>query len=223
MLNEKVFTIENNSEYPTFFTIPNVMKKDITVTKIDKDTGKPLQGVVFQGFKDGKSIGYFTTGADGKFTISYADSGTYTFREYHTLAGYVLNKEPITIEHTTDGNVDIIVDNTEQKKFEVVKIDSQTKQPLAGVQFKIWRDATLLGDYTTDENGKITIEKAPAGTYKVQEVATLKEYILNDKLLEIEHHRQGYFYRLRTLRSQDCPSPRSTPKPRSRCPVQSLS
>lgn len=187
VLNEKVFTIENNSEYPTFFTIPNVMKKDITVTKIDKDTGKPLQGVVFQGFKDGKSIGYFTTGADGKFTISYADSGTYTFKEYHTLAGYVLNKEPITIEHTTDGNVDIIVDNTVQKKFEVVKVDSQTKQPLAGVQFKIWRDSVLLGDYTTDQNGKITIEKAPAGTYKVQEVATLKEYILNDKPLEIEH------------------------------------
>lgn len=187
VLNEKVFTIENNSEYPTFFTIPNVMKKDITVTKIDKDTGKPLQGVVFQGFKDGKSIGYFTTGADGKFTISYADSGTYTFKEYHTLAGYVLNKEPITIEHTTDGNVDLVVDNTVQKKFEVIKVDSQTKQPLAGVQFKIWRDATLLGDYTTDENGKITIEKAPAGTYKVQEVATLKEYILNDKPYEIEH------------------------------------
>ena len=187
VLNAKVFTIENNSEYPTFFTIPNVMKKDITVTKIDKDTGKPLQGVVFQGFKDGKSIGYFTTGADGKFTIPYADSGTYTFKEYHTLAGYVLNKEPITIEHTTDGNVDLVVDNTVQKKFEVIKVDSQTKQPLAGVQFKIWRDATLLGDYTTDENGKITIEKAPAGTYKVQEVATLKEYILNDKPLEIEH------------------------------------
>ena len=187
VLNEKVFTIENNSEYPTFFTIPNVMKKDITVTKIDKDTGKPLQGVVFQGFKDGKSIGYFTTGADGKFTIPYADSGTYTFKEYHTLAGYVLNKEPITIEHTTDGNVDLVVDNTVQKKFEVIKVDSQTKQPLAGVQFKIWRDSMLLGDYTTDENGKITIEKAPAGTYKVQEVATLKEYILNDKPLEIEH------------------------------------
>ena len=187
VLNEKVFTIENNSEYPTFFTIPNVMKKDITVTKIDKDTGKPLQGVVFQGFKDGKSIGYFTTGADGKFTISYADSGTYTFREYHTLAGYVLNKEPITIEHTTDGNVDLVVDNTVQKKFEVIKVDSQTKQPIPGVQFKIWRDATLLGDYTTDENGKITIEKAPAGTYKVQETATLKEYILNDKPYEIEH------------------------------------
>lgn len=187
VLNAKVFTIENNSEYPTFFTIPNVMKKDITVTKIDKDTGKPLQGVVFQGFKDGKSIGYFTTDADGKFTISYADSGTYTFKEYHTLAGYVLNKEPITIEHTTDGNVDLVVDNTVQKKFEVIKVDSQTKQPLAGVQFKIWRDSVLLGDYTTDENGKITIEKAPAGTYKVQEVATLKEYILNDKPYEIEH------------------------------------
>ena len=172
MLNEKVFTIENNSEYPTFFTIPNVMKKDITVTKIDKDTGKPMQGVVFEGFRDGKSIGYFTTGADGKFTIPYADSGTYIFKEYHTLAGYVLSKEPVVIEHTTNGNVDIIVDNTVQKNFSVVKVDSQTKQPLPGVQFKIWRDGVLLGDYTTDENGKIVIEKAPAGTYKVQETAT---------------------------------------------------
>lgn len=187
VLNEKVFTIENNSEYPTFFTIPNVMKKDITVTKIDKDTGKPMQGVVFEGFRDGKSIGYFTTGADGKFTIPYADSGTYIFKEYHTLAGYVLSKEPVVIEHTTNGNVDIIVDNTVQKNFSVVKVDSQTKQPLPGVQFKIWRDGVLLGDYTTDENGKIVIEKAPAGTYKVQETATLKEYILNDKPYEIEH------------------------------------
>ena len=187
ILNSEMFTIENNSEYPTFFTIPNKMKKDITVKKIDKDTGKPLQGVVFEGFRDGKSIGYFTTGADGTFTISYAEPGTYTFKEYHTLAGYVLNTEPITLEHTTDRNAELVVDNTLQKKFEVIKVDSQTKQPLAGVQFKIWRDATLLGDYTTDQNGKITIEKAPAGTYKVQEVATLKEYILNDKPLEIEH------------------------------------
>lgn len=187
VLNEKVFTIENNSEYPTFFTIPNKMKKDITVKKINKDTGKPLQGVVFEAFRDGKSIGYFTTGADGTFTISYAEPGTYTFKEYHTLAGYVLNTEPITLEHTTDRNAELVVDNTLQKKFEVIKIDSQTKQPLAGVQFKIWCDGQLLGDYTTDKDGKITLEKAPAGTYKVQEVATLKEYILNDKPYGIEH------------------------------------
>ena len=187
ILNSEMFTIENNSEYPTFFTIPNKMKKDITVKKIDKDTGKPLQGVVFEAFRDGKSIGYFTTGADGTFTISYAEPGTYIFKEYHTLAGYVLSTEPITLEHTTDRNAELVVDNTLQKKFEVIKVDSQTKEPLAGVQFKIWRDSVLLGDYTTDENGKITIEKAPAGTYKVQEVATLKEYILNDKPYEIEH------------------------------------
>lgn len=187
ILNSEMFTIENNSEYPTFFTIPNKMKKDITVKKIDKDTGKPLQGVVFEGFRDGKSIGYFTTGADGTFTISYAEPGTYTFKEYHTLAGYVLNTEPITLEHTTDRNAELVVDNTLQKKFEVIKVDSQTKQPLAGVQFKIWRDGVLLGDYTTDKDGKITLEKASAGTYKVQEVATLKEYILNDKPYEIEH------------------------------------
>lgn len=187
VLNETTFTIENNSEYPTFFTIPNVMKKDITVTKIDKDTGKPMQGVVFEATRDGKSIGYFTTGPDGSFTIPYADSGTYIFKEYHTLAGYELNREPIVIEHTTDGNVDIVVDNVEYKDLIVHKIDSQSKAPIAGVTFSIWWDGVLLGDYVTDESGKITLSKAQPGTYKVQEKATLKEYILNDEVLEIEH------------------------------------
>ena len=187
ILNEKTFTVENNSEYPTFFVIPNTMKKDITVTKIDKDTGAPMQGVVFEAFRDGKSIGFYTTGADGKFTLPYAENGTYVFREYHTLAGYVLSKDPIIIEHTTDGNTDIIIDNTVQKDFTVVKVDSQSKKPIEGVTFRIWRDGALLGDYKTDKDGKITLAKAPAGTYKVQEAATLQEYILNDKPVEIEH------------------------------------
>ena len=187
VLNEKTFTVENDSEQPTFFTIPNTMKKDVTVTKIDKDTGKPMQGVVFEAFRDGKSIGFYTTGPDGKFTLHYADNGTYVFYERHTLAGYTLSKEPVIIEHTTDGNTDIIIDNTVQKDFTVVKVDSQSKKPIAGVTFSIWRDNVLLGDYQTDSDGKITISKAPAGTYRVQEKSTLQEYILNDKPFEIEH------------------------------------
>ena len=187
ILNEKTFTVENDSEQPTFFTIPNTMKKDVTVTKIDKDTGKPMQGVVFEAFRDGKSIGFYTTGPDGKFTLHYADNGTYVFYERHTLAGYTLSKEPVIIEHTTDGNTDIIIDNTVQKDFTVVKVDSQSKKPIAGVTFSIWRDNVLLGDYQTDSDGKITISKAPAGTYRVQEKSTLQEYILNDKPFEIEH------------------------------------
>ena len=187
IINEKTFTIENNSEYPTFFTIPNTRKKDIIVKKIDLDTGKPMQGVVFEGFKDGKSIGMFTTGSDGTFTIDYAEPGTYKFVERHTLAGYELSTVVLEGEHTTDRDLVLTLDNVEQKSFIVKKIDSETKEPLAGVQFKIWRDGVLLGDYTTDENGRIEIKNAPAGTYKVQEVKTLKEYILNDEVLEIEH------------------------------------
>ena len=187
VLNEATFTIENNSEYPTFFTIPNTRKKDIIVKKIDLDTGKPMQGVVFEGFKDSKSIGMFTTGPDGTFTIDYADPGTYKFVERHTLAGYELSTVVLEGEHTTDRDLVLTLDNVEQKSFIVKKIDSETKEPLAGVQFKIWRDSVLLGDYTTDENGRIEIKNAPAGTYKVQEVATLKEYILNNEVLEIEH------------------------------------
>ena len=187
ILNETTFTIENNSEYPTFFTIPNTRKKDIIVKKIDLDTGKPMQGVVFEGFKDGKSIGMFTTGPDGTFTIDYAEPGTYKFVERHTLAGYELSTVVLEGEHTTDRDLVLTLDNVGQKSFIVKKIDSETKEPLAGVQFKIWRDGVLLGDYTTDENGRIEIKNAPAGTYKVQEVKTLKEYILNDEVLEIEH------------------------------------
>lgn len=187
ILNETTFTIENDAQYPTFFTIPNTRKKDIIVKKIDLDTGAPMQGVVFEGFKDGKTLGMFTTGPDGTFTLHYAAPGSYKFIERHTLAGYELSTVVLEGEHTAERDLVLTLDNVQRKKFTVKKIDSETKEPLAGVTFKIWCDGQLLGDYTTDENGCIEIKNAAPGTYKVQETKTLKEYILNDEVLEIEH------------------------------------
>ena len=187
VLNTETFTIENNAQYPTYFTIPNERKKDITVKKIDKDTGRPMQGVVFEGFKDGQSIGMFTTGADGSFVIGYADPGTYKFVERHTLAGYELSTEVLEAEHTALRDLVLTMENTVRKSFFIRKVDSQDKTPLAGVQFKVWRDGQLLGDYVTDANGRIEIKNALPGTYKAQETATLQEYVLNDQPVEIEH------------------------------------
>ena len=69
-----------------------------------------MQGVVFEGFKDGRSIGMFTTGPDGTFTIDYADPGTYKFVERHTLAGYELSTQVLEGEHTTDRDLVLTLD-----------------------------------------------------------------------------------------------------------------
>ncbi len=173
VLNEATFTIENNSEYPTFFTIPNTRKKDIIVKKIDLDTGKPMQGVVFEGFKDGKSIGMFTTGPDGTFTIDYADPGTYKFVERHTLAGYELSTVVLEGEHTTERDLVLTLDNVEQKSFIVKKIDSETKKPLAGVQFKIWRDGVYVVTEVSCPDGYRLDPKPQNVIVKAGELATV--------------------------------------------------
>ena len=108
-LNETEFTIENNSEYPTFFTIPNVMKR---ISRSQRSTRTPASRCRASFLKPRWTAGALVTLPPARicsFTIPYADSGTYIFKEYHTLAGYELNREPIVIEHTTDGNVDIVV------------------------------------------------------------------------------------------------------------------
>lgn len=176
--------------------VPNTKKLSIRIIKQDKDTKVPLQGWKFDVYYNDAKLTSVTTNQDGEAMIENLQPGTYRVVEVDgDTEHYNLDAPEQTVElikdqaeiPTTDRDLVLTLDNVEQKSFIVKKIDSETKEPLAGVQFKIWRDSVLLGDYTTDENGRIEIKNAPAGTYKVQEVATLKEYILNNEVLEIEH------------------------------------
>lgn len=69
----------------------------------------------------------------------------------------------------------------------ITKIDSETKNPLPNVTFKITdKDGKELGEYTTDETGIIEIQGLKPGLVKIKEIKVDDKYILDGEEKEVE-------------------------------------
>lgn len=80
----------------------------LTVQKVDNDTNEALSGAVFTLTRDGEEVGIYTTGEDGKVSITFSEGGTYTLTETAAPEGYVLGDESYTVEVTKSGVIDVI-------------------------------------------------------------------------------------------------------------------
>ena len=69
--------------------------------------------------------------------------------------------------------------------IEVLKVDAETKQPLAGVVYRLFdANGSKNADGTTDGNGKVTFSGLKPGKYAYQEVSTVSGYLLDDTRYE---------------------------------------
>ena len=67
----------------------NVRQGNVEITKVDKDSQKLLEGVVFEVQDDkGKVVTEVTTDKEGKATISDLSVGKYKLVEKESLPGY---------------------------------------------------------------------------------------------------------------------------------------
>ena len=72
-------------------------------------------------------------------------------------------------------------------KVKVLKVDSETKEPISGVTFELRKDGqeeALEG--TTNEKGEIIFENLFPGKYTLKETKTREEYKINTKEFEVE-------------------------------------
>ncbi len=127
-----------------------------------------LPGAKFKLYKDGKEVGEYTTGIDGRVTITglYIDEErdgyeqVYTLKEVVAPEGYAKVKDitfKVTVDEENDSLVLIEIDDAEEEStrytldenkiiltvedspsFKLVKIDGETQQPLVGVKFAIY-------------------------------------------------------------------------------------
>lgn len=165
-------------------TFENTPLSALVIKKVDAVSGKVLQGAKFRvryfagtSGTGGTVIGEYTTSANGTIVINRLKAGTYIVEETKAPDGYIIADSPETV-YITGKEQDVITvefENYQDGGLIIRKLDSQTKQPLSGAEFKVTTASGELvgnqggnvssnGIYVTDASGQIHITGAPAGT-----------------------------------------------------------
>lgn len=86
---------------------------------------------------------------------------------------------------TANGETTLSVD-AYKSSIKVIKIDNETKKAIEGVEFNFkYSDGQNIGNYKTNSQGEIVLNKLKQGKVIATEIATKSEYILNDEEQEI--------------------------------------
>ncbi|WP_337928156.1 SpaA isopeptide-forming pilin-related protein [Anaerotignum lactatifermentans] len=167
----------------------NFEMPSITVEKYDEETGEKLSGAQFAIYEQAdtaRPVVEGMTDENGKFSSGYIKPGTYVVKELNPPPGYMFSDKTspdrVIVAKPGDGEIIVKVDNIKLPELTIKKIDSVTKEPIAGVVYEVKEvDDTSVQPttVTTDENGTIVIPGLKAGTYEITEISTPKPYILN--------------------------------------------
>ena len=178
-------------------TFENDPKQTLTIHKyIEGTANEPLAGVAFKvvdgsGAPVGPSDGTFYTDSKGEIVIEGLEPGTtITAREVKTVEGFVLDGIPKSVQiKAGQGAPELTFWNARAGELVIRKLDSVTKQPLAGVEFQLTYAGggyvdnanghlSSNGLYTTDANGEIRISGV-TGTIVVKETRTIDGYTID--------------------------------------------
>ena len=186
--------VNPNDTQTLYFT--NTPSTTLVIEKYIEGTTTPLEGVTFlvtdsSGAVVGPSNGKYITDEAGRIVIDDLEPGTtVTAREIKTLEGYVLDGAPKSIKIKA-GEVQILrFYNSKQGTLVIRKLDSETHEPLAGVEFELtYADGGYVDDanghlsskglYTTDQNGEIRISGV-TGTIVIKETKTIEGYTIDE-------------------------------------------
>ena len=174
----------------------NQPKGGIFVKKVDAATNEPISDVEFlvtdsDGNFIGNANGKFITDSAGTFTITdIAPGATLIIKETRAKDGYLLDDTPQTVKVKSNEMITLEFRNQPLGGLRVIKLDSVTKKPLEGVQFRItYSDGSFVADeggklssnglYMTDANGEILIRDI-VGTLVVTEVKTIPGYTIDE-------------------------------------------
>ncbi|MBQ9721344.1 MAG: hypothetical protein IJV64_11725, partial [Oscillospiraceae bacterium] len=185
-------TIVVKSGVPNRLTFDNEPTTTLLIHKyIEGTNNEPLSGVGFRvtdstGAAVGPNNGTYYTDRAGEIMLTGLAPGiTVTAQEFKTVDGYVLDGTPQSVLIKDYQKMELTFWNARQGSLTIRKLDSITKAPLAGAEFKLtYADGRVVdnanghtssnGVFTTDANGEIRIsgvtgtivvteEKAPAG------------------------------------------------------------
>ena len=196
----------------------NVMGK-IQIIKTDEETGEVLADTTFEvtaaediitgdgtiRAKAGEVVDTLVTNQEGKAESKELYLGKYKIKEIEAKTGYVCSQEEQIVELSyQDQNTAVVygtVELTNRPTTIVITKKTMGKDnTLAGVTFNIWNKGMesevdpefgVTESYTTDENGQIILKYLAAGSYRIQETATIPGYILDDTIYDFTVDENG--------------------------------
>ena len=196
ILNSTPQTVVVNAGDTQTLTFTNQPYGGLLIKKMDSVTKEPLADVIFKvttadGSVVGSGNGLYRTDENGYISIPGLKPDSYIVTEVQAKKGYLLDDVPRTIEIRDEKTHTLEFFNQPLGSLVIHKMDSVTKKPLEGVQFKItYADGKVVdaaggllssnGLYWTDENGQITISGI-TGTVVVTEMETVPGYTIHEE------------------------------------------
>lgn len=165
---------------------------ELTIKKIDAITKEPLANAEFKvttskGDVIGKDNGIFTTDETGLITISNLPKGSYIVKETKAPNNYILENQSKTIQVEYGKTHTLEFYNNKKSGLQIIKIDSDTKQPLKHAKFTVYKKSgEVIGNYETDAEGIIIIDNLEPGWIKIVETKAPDGYLLDETPKDIE-------------------------------------
>ena len=191
ILDSAIHDVELIAGQTATVVLTNSKEPGLTIKKVDAETGDPLPGAVFRVTMPNGSIKDVTTDENGIAHLVDLDAGEIIVKEIRAPEGYLLDETEHHVRLESGKTAEITLKNSKEPSLTIQKIDSVTKQPMAGVKFSITvKNGKPLGEFLTDENGEIHLSglecDLEAGTILViKEVSTLDGYLLDEAEKEV--------------------------------------
>ena len=181
LLNEEPVLIKLEPGKTATVTLKDKAKPGIVIKKYDEDTGFPLENAEFSVAKKGGSIVYEgMTDKEGKIKVEGLEEGWYTITEIAPPKGYLIATESKDVYLEGGKCVEVKFDNRLRPSLQIMKIDAETGEPLAGAKFKVQKtEDKTVSEYVTDETGTIVIHDFDEAVYTVEEIEAPDGYAID--------------------------------------------
>ena len=181
LLNEEPVLIKLEPGKTATVTLKDKAKPGIVIKKYDEDTGFPLENAEFSVAKKGGSIVYEgMTDKEGKIKVEGLEEGWYTITEIAPPKGYLIATESKDVYLDGGKCVEVKFDNRLRPSLQIMKIDAETGEPLAGAKFKVQKtEDKTVSEYVTDETGTVVIHDLDEAVYTVEEIEAPDGYAID--------------------------------------------